>query len=229
MIRSFRKRTVVFIAALAVMTILPGCSGGGGGEMAVEPVGAGWEESLLAFRADKDIEYATAPDTPVHPDDRAGFRGLDYFPPDPAYRLVGPLHLHPEPERFTILSTTGKSRPAERYGELRFINQGKRQVLQVYRLLDSRAPDTVQALFLPFTDGTSGVESYPAGRYINLQESGDGRYVLDFNRAYNPLCAYGMPERYTCPVTPAENRLKIRVQAGEKGYRMTAQLPGSAE
>ena len=212
------KRTVLLLVSIAAMIVPPGCSGGGG-EMVVEPVPAGWEESLLAFRADKDIEYATTPDTPVHPDDRPGFQGLGYFPPDPAYRLVGPLHLYKEPERFTILSTTGKSRPAERYGELRFRHQGKRLVLQVYRLTDSRMPNTVQALFLPFTDGTSGVESYPAGRYINLQESGDGRYVLDFNRAYTPLCAYGMPERYVCPVTPQENRLKVRVQAGEKGYR----------
>jgi uncharacterized protein (DUF1684 family) len=213
-------RWTALLLLLAVTAVAPyGCSGTAGGEMAIEPGAAEWEQSLLSFRAGKDADYASDPDTPLHPDDRAGFTGLAYFPPDPGYRLVGPLHLHETPERFTILSTTGKSRPAERYGELRFTLQGEHLVLQVYRLLDSKAPTPVQALFVPFTDRTSGVESYPAGRYVDLQETGDGRYVLDFNRAFNPLCAYGMPERFACPVTPAENRLKIRVEAGEKGYR----------
>jgi len=196
-----------------------GCSGGAGSDMTAEPVPDGWEQNLLSFRASKDTNYATAPDTPVHPNDRAEFSGLAYFPPDPAYRLVGPLHLHEEREQFTILSTTGKPRPAERYGEFRFRLAGEALVLQVYRLLDSRAPTPVQELFVPFTDGTSGLESYPAGRYIDLVETGDGRYILDFNMAFNPLCAYGMPEKYACPVTPGENRLKTRVEAGEQGYR----------
>lgn len=196
-----------------------GCAGTADGEMSAVPVPAGWEQNLLSFRGDKDRDFAAAPDTPLHPDDRAGFTGLAYFPPDPGYRFVGPIHLHASPERFTILSTTGKSRPAERYGELRFTRNGRHLVLQVYRLLDSTAPTPVQALFVPFTDKTSGVETYPAGRYVDLKETADGGYVLDFNRAFNPLCAYGMPERYACPVTPAENRLKVRIEAGEKGYR----------
>jgi len=217
--RNFWKQAALLLAAIVVLMVPAGCSGDRGGEMVVEPAPAGWEENLLAFRTDKDERYASAPDTPVHPDDRAGFGGLAYFPPDPAYRLVGPLHLHETQEQFTILSTTGKSRPAERYGEFRFRIQGTHLALQVYRLLDSKAPTPVQALFVPFTDKTSGVESYPAGRYIDLKETEDGRYLLDFNQAFNPLCAYGMPEEYACPVTPAENRLKVRVEAGEKGYR----------
>ena len=215
----FRRSAVLLLLFAATAITFQGCSGDAAGEMTAEPVPAGWEQNLLSFRDSKDMDYASSPDTPLHPDDRAGFTGLSYFPPDPAYSLAGPLHLHEAPQPFTILSTTGKSRPAERYGEMRFSLEGKHLVLQVYRLLDSEAPTPVQALFVPFTDGTSGVESYPAGRYVDLRETGDGRYILDFNRAYNPLCAYGMPERYACPVTPAENRLKIRVEAGEKGYR----------
>jgi uncharacterized protein (DUF1684 family) len=215
----FRRWTCLLVFLAVTACVLYGCSGSGGGEMVVEPAAAGWEENLLSYRASKDTNYATVPDTPVHPDDRAVFGGLAYFPPDPAYRLVGPMHLHETREQFTILSTTGKSRPAERYGEMRFTLMGEHLVLQVYRLLDSKAPTPVQELFVPFTDRTSGVESYPAGRYVDLKETGDGRYFLDFNRAFNPLCAYGMPEKYACPVTPVENRLKIRVEAGEQGYR----------
>lgn len=187
--------------------------------MEAAPVPGGWEEEIRATRAERDLSFATSEDTPIHPDDRGTFQGLDYFAPDPAYRLVGPLYLHAEPEQFTILSTTGKERPAERYGELRFTLGGEHLTLQVYRLLDGPVTTAAEALFLPFTDRTSGIESYPAGRYVNLQEDGDGRYILDFNQAYNPLCAYGMPEKYACPVTPSENRLPVRIEAGEKGYR----------
>ncbi len=216
---AFRRLNALSLLLAAAFFGLHGCSGKPAGEMVVEPLPAGWEENLVSYRTDKDADYASAADTPLHPDDRAGFSGLDYFPPNPSYRLAGPLHIHETPEQFTILTSTGKSRPAERYGELRFSLEGEHLVLQVYRLLDSQAPTPVQALFVPFTDRTSGVESYPAGRYVDLKEIGDGRYVLDFNRAFNPLCAYGMPERYACPVTPVENRLKIRVEAGEQGYR----------
>jgi len=174
---------------------------------------------LQAAREEKDHRWAMTEDSPIHPDDRPGFKGLDYFPPDPAYRFAGPIQVYPNPERFTILTTTGQPRPAERYGKVRFVFQGKTYTLQVYRLLDSEAPSPVQALFLPFTDKTSGIETYPAGRYVDFQPAGDGLYLLDFNLAHNPYCAYGMPEKYACPVTPPENHLPIRIEAGEKGYR----------
>jgi uncharacterized protein (DUF1684 family) len=91
--------------------------------------------------------------------------------------------------------------------------------LQVYRLLDSAPAQGDAGYFLPFMDGTTGQESYPSGRYVDLVGPIGGPYVLDFNAAYNPLCAYGAPERYVCPVTPRENRLPVRIEAGERGYR----------
>ncbi len=181
-----------------------------------------WEDDLLAFRQDKDRRWAVAVDSPIHPSDRAEFQGLQYFAPDPAYRVVGPIQVHSSPESFTILTTTGKTRQAERYGVIRFVLNENELTLQVYKLLDSPATTLVEALFLPFTDETTGVETYPAGRYVKFEETGDGRYILDFNQAHNPHCAYGMPEKYACPVTPGENRLAIRIEAGEKGYKRYA-------
>ena len=123
------------------------------------------------------------------------------------------------PERLTLLSTTGKARPCETYGSVSFVLRGQACRLRVYRLLDVEAPSLTTSLFLPFTDGTTGAETYPAGRYVNIEGPEKGPYVVDFNRAYNPQCAYGAPERFACPVTPAENRLPVRIEAGERGYK----------
>ena len=68
-------------------------------------------------------------------------------------------------------------------------------------------------------DATTGTETYPAGRYLELFGPPGGPFALDFNRAQNPSCAYGAPERFACPVTPAENRLELRIEAGETGFK----------
>lgn len=182
------------------------------------PPPSGWRDRLLADRAEKDRGFRSDPDTPLLAEDLASFRSLEYWEPDPRYRLVGPLHLHQRPERFEIPTTSGKMRPCERYGWVAFDLDGRPQRLQVYRLLDSPAGEE-EHLFLPFADRTSGRETYPAGRYVDLEGRPGGLYVLDFNRAYNPLCAYGAPDRYVCPVTPPENRLDLEITAGERGYR----------
>ena len=159
------------------------------------------------------------PDTPLLAEDVKTFRGLDYWPPDPSYRFIGPIEINDRLERFTIVSTSGKPRPCERYGRVRFRLGRRILTLQVYRLLDVATRSGEESLFLPFLDHTSGLETYPAGRYVELLGPKGGPYVLDFNRAYNPLCAYGAPERFACPVTPGENRLPLRIEAGERGYR----------
>jgi uncharacterized protein (DUF1684 family) len=194
-----------------------GCEGGGGAMVALPPP-SGWSERILADRAAKDRELRTDPDTPLLAKDVPGFRGLDYWAPDPRYRFAGTIEVHATPKRFTIVTTSGKERPCERYGQVTFDLHGKRNVLQVYRLLDSEPEPGGAGFFLPFQDGTTGNETYPAGRYVDLDGPDGGPFVLDFNRAYNPLCAYGAAERFRCPVTPAENRLDVRIEAGERGY-----------
>ena len=107
--------------------------------------------------------------------------------------------------------------------------------LQVYRLLDTGFGATPEGLLLPFADATAGKETYPSGRYLDvLGPSGEirvvqgvqgrpvavGPFVVDFNRAYNPSCAYGAPERFACPVTPKANRMDVRIEAGERGFKL---------
>jgi uncharacterized protein (DUF1684 family) len=210
------------LATVTVSMAVLCCVPAGGVSMEPAPPPSGWEGELSSERADKDQRFREDPESPLLPGDREGFRGLEYWPPDPAYLFLGTIRLHDSPERFEILTTTGKPRPCEKYGSVSFEIGGRRCELQVYRLLDVPDPDAAENLFLPFTDKTSGRESYPAGRYVDLQDAAGGKYLLDFNRAYNPLCAYGAPERFICPATPRENHLPVRLEAGERGYRKGA-------
>ena len=204
---------LLLLVCLLVCLLAAGCSSGADGRMAGGSAPDGWEASVSEWRARRDAMMRDAETSPLLPADLPGFAGLQYFDVDPSYRFEGPIQFYPRPERFQIITTAGKQRPCDKIGWLTFRLGGEVHILQVYRLVDIGEP------FLPFTDGTSGEESYPAGRYIDIEMIEEGRYVLDFNRAYNPSCAYGDPQRFACPVTPKENRMIVRVEAGEKGFK----------
>jgi uncharacterized protein (DUF1684 family) len=207
------------LAGLLLAGLLAGCDERPLGTMvAVEPP-PGWEGRLAEDRSQKDQYFRQSSETPLIEADREGFTGLSYWAPDRRYYFVGRVNFYVAPERFEIIDTAGRKRPCERVGWIGLELQGTRQRLQVYRLLDSAAPPEASGLFLPFMDATTGRETYPAGRYVELGGAGRGPYVLDFNRAYNPYCAYGDPERFACPVTPPENRLSVPIEAGERGFR----------
>ena len=172
-----------------------------------------YPEALQAWRADKDEAFRTALDSPIPAENRSGFLGLPYFPVDESLRFEG-LALEPyagdEPASFQIETTDGKFRPFVRAGTFRFRIGGLEHRLTAYSS-DGFEPSS---LFVPFTDATTGTESYGAGRYLDLEPELDGSYALDFNLAYHPLCVYD--PKYSCPLTPAENRLPIRIEAGER-------------
>lgn len=184
--------------------------------MATVPAPRSFERDLAEHRHARDVAFASDPDSPIPPAQRASFGGLSYFPGDPSWRYAGWLTRYPIAERMTIVTTSGKPRPCERFGKLVFVRDGLAVTLQVYRLLDLPDRPGGEGLFLPFKDQTTGTQTYPAGRYIDLEGPDGGPFILDFNRAYNPSCAYGDPERFQCPSTPAENTLPIRVTSGER-------------
>ena len=166
------------------------------------------------FRADKDEYFRRAHDSPIPHDQRHDFPGLPYFPVDEALRFEG-LELEPyagnEPVSFQIPISDGRLRDAERAGTLTFELGGAKQRLTGYRFLKDRSG----SVFVPFLDVTSGTETYGAGRYLDLDpDPEDGTYVIDFNLAYHPSCVYDA--RFACPLTPAENRLPVRIEAGER-------------
>lgn len=177
------------------------------------------ESDLLDFRKRKDDMFKTSDDSPLPPEIKMVFQGLEYYPINWLYRFEGPVIRYPDPVKFTMISTDGEKRQAIKYGYMRLDINGKEYPLQVYQLLDS---DEKDMLFVPFVDANSGKETYGAGRYIDLEEKQNGLYVIDFNRAYNPSCAYG--GNYSCPITPQENRIPVPILAGEKILPLAAKI-----
>ncbi len=139
------------------------------------------------------------------------YKGLRYFPIDLSYRYELPLERDPKPERIVIVSTRGNRRQAERVGRLNFVLGDTACRLEVTRLLEPGSGEDDLSVF--FRDATSGRESYPLGRYVDLKKLDNGNYILDFNLAYNPACAFS--EYYNCPIPPKSNTLKAAIRAGE--------------
>lgn len=142
----------------------------------------------------------------------AEYKGIDYFPIDLRLRYVLPLTPNPKPDTTVILSTRGNQRRAVRVGWFDFKVGATTCRLEANRLLEPGVGEKDLAVF--FRDATTGKETYSVGRYIDPVALPDGRYVLDFNVAYNPACAYS--EHYNCPIPPRGNRLAVAIRAGEK-------------
>jgi len=174
-----------------------------------------WKAYLEMEREEKDRFFAQHWQSPIPPEDRLRFKGLAYYPPDPAYRLELELHEHEEKETLTMEMSQGSAREFLRWGEFRFNIGSEECTLQAYK-----GGSEEEGLFVLFRDATSGVETYGAGRYLDLDPDRDctpeGKWILDLNKAYNPWCAYS--EAYTCPFVPLENWLKVPLRAGEKTY-----------
>jgi len=139
------------------------------------------------------------------------YKGLKYFPPNLALRYELPLTPNPKPETVVIMSTRGNRRQATKVGWFDFSVEGKPARLEAVRLLEPGVGENDLGIF--FRDATTGKESYALGRYVDVKKLENGRYLLDFNFAYNPACAFS--DHYNCPIPPRENVLSIAVRAGE--------------
>jgi uncharacterized protein (DUF1684 family) len=179
--------------------------------------------ALQEFRRRRDALMADHPQSPIPPDQRAGFPGISYFPPDPSFRVTARLSLaHSDDE---VMIETGGPDGDIRYrraGVLSLTLKGVASRLTVLSLVAYGG-----GLFLPFRDATSGRQTYGGGRYLfDTVKNTDGlslevrpgstEVVVDFNYAYNPSCAYD--PQWACPLAPRENWLQVAVEAGEMAY-----------
>lgn len=172
---------------------------------------ADYDREVAAARAQKDVDFQKGSDSPVPAGKRAEFLPLAYFPIDDAYRVPAELKPAPDGQTIEMPTSTGEIRQMRRVGALEFSLKGR--PLKLTAFVEVGSPN-LDHLFVPFTDLTSGTETYPAGRYLDLDRNATGIYIVDFNRAYQPYCYYN--PTYDCPYPPAENRLPIPIRAGER-------------
>lgn len=163
-------------------------------------------QDLLDARRQKDDFYKNHPQSPLTPEQQAAFTGLSYYPPNPDLDLIVTVEPLADEKPVFIQTNTGDVREYTRYGRFTFAVDGQEAALTIY--------EADFGFFLPFVDAGAGTETYPAGRYLEPEYLSDNRFHVNFNLAYNPYCAFG--PGWSCPVTPAENRLKIAIRAGEK-------------
>lgn len=167
---------------------------------------------LETFRAQKDEFFASHPQSPLTPEQKKNFEGLDYFPENPALRLEVVVEEFPKREVIEMQTTTGDVQRYQKYGRFKFEVDGQEAELTIYL--------GQHGFFLPFGDSLANKETYGAGRYLEPEPLRGGKFLVDFNLAYNPYCAYN--ERWSCPLTPFENRVKVPIRAGEKTFKAEA-------
>ena len=180
---------------------------------APEPV---WSDSLEAYWGRMNAEYRDSSTTPLPPEARAHFTELERFAPDARFRVTATFKAKLGKE-FQMRTTTDRMPTYQPVGALEFRLEGKKLRLTVYRNPQlSAKPEYANYLFVPFTDLTNGEATYGGGRYLDLTGPLGSTVELDFNKAYNPYCAYG--GKYSCPLPPAENHLRVAVTAGAKAF-----------
>ena len=161
---------------------------------------------LQLQRREKDQFFKSHPQSPLTPDQQAKFSSLSYYDYNAELDITATIEPIADGRFVQIQTTTGDVRQFKRYGTFTFTVDGQEASLTIY--------EADYGFFLPFVDAGAGTETYPAGRYLEPEYLGDNRFHVDFNHAYNPYCAYS--DGWSCPITPAENRLKVSLRAGEK-------------
>jgi uncharacterized protein (DUF1684 family) len=146
--------------------------------------------------------------------EKNSFDHLLYYPPDRGY-AVNARHLElSDPDEIEMLTSRGLKKTFYRYARIRFQLDGEDQELTAFK--SKLTGEGSGSLFIPFRDSTAGRETYGAGRFLDVDEPQAEHFVLDFNRAYNPLCNYS--PAFNCPIPPRENHLGVAIRAGELTY-----------
>lgn len=171
-----------------------------------------------AYQKEQNAMFKDVTKSPLKEKDLKHFTGLDFFKVDSSYIVTATLQRTPNSKWFTMKTTTERVTKERIYGVLHFELKGVKCKLNIYQGKDLMKSEGYEDyLFLPFLDETNGIETYGGGRYIDARIPEGNTMVINFNEAYNPYCAYN--EKYSCPVVPRENYLKLRVEAGVKAFK----------
>jgi len=178
--------------------------------------GQTYNDSMAEFRKNYIADLMVDKGGPLK---KAQAKNISFFPVDKNYRVWADFQATPGAVPFMLPTHSGKSKPYKEYGRLTFHLQDSLIVLRVYQSMNMLSdPQYKNYLFLPFRDMTNYDLTYGGGRYIDLklEDIQNNRALIDFNKAYNPYCAYA--DGFSCPLPPDENRLHIEVRAGERSF-----------
>lgn len=172
---------------------------------------------ILKFQQKLNDEFKDPETSPLADRFRIDFETLDFFQPDTNYVIVAEFIRTPEALPFSMPTTTERESTEVVYGIAKFTINGKKQELEIYQTPELITQEKYKDyLFLPFTDATNGKETYGGGRYLDLRIPDGNEIVLDFNKAYNPYCAYN--KKFSCPLVPSVNHIDSRIVAGVKDF-----------
>ena len=172
---------------------------------------------ILNFQNELNAEFKDPETSPLSDRYRKNFESLEFFPPDTNYIVKARFIRRPDAIPFLMPTTTERMSEEVVYGIAHFSLNGKEHQLEIYQNKELMLEEAYRDyLFLPFSDNTNGEETYTGGRYLDLRIPNGDTIVLDFNKAYNPYCAYN--KKYSCPLVPSVNSLDIEVMAGVKAF-----------
>ncbi|UZR99384.1 DUF1684 domain-containing protein [Chondrinema litorale] len=178
-----------------------------------------YKKEIKEFQKELNEEYKNPDESPLSTKDRKKFKGHDFFPIDEKYRVEAKFVKTANAMPFKMKTSANVFQNYDIYGVVSFEIDGEEFKLNIYQSHSLRETEEYKDyLFLPFTDLTNGTETYRGGRYIDLSIPSDNTIVIDFNKAYNPYCAYSTG--YSCPIPPKENNLDIKVEAGIKNNHL---------
>ncbi len=176
-----------------------------------------WSSEIMAWQEEMNMDFSDSLHSPLKTENLQSFTGLDFFDPDSVFCVKARMELTNDSEAFSMKTNTERTPMYRRYGYLHFVIKGEKYKLSAYQRIEFLTTDDyADYLFLPFTDLSNENESYKGGRYLDVRISINKNYVIDFNKAYNPYCAYN--NKYSCPVPPGENNLNCKIEAGVKKY-----------
>jgi uncharacterized protein (DUF1684 family) len=175
------------------------------------------EQSVIDFQKNINKEYSDKKESPLTTEDFKVFKSLDFYPISSKYAVIAKFVKANNQAVFKMKTTGTRTPEYVKYGELIFTLDGKEFHLNLYQNIElSKQKGFEDYLFLPFSDLSCGKETYIGGRYIDMKFPKSDQVLIDFNKAYNPYCAYN--HKYSCPIVPLDNDLNIEILAGVKSF-----------